>query len=130
MDAKRLARRFPRRPKACCSSATVLMTVFQPVTAYVRLRPWDRRGINTFQFFSLVGPKYTMAIIASYMCEEGDIPLRFTVPEGRRPGRVFNGLTDESYTESIRTHGDCIRLTVRTTEPDAVVLVVVEWVEK
>ena len=100
---------------------------FPPVTAYMRLRPWDRRGINTFQFFSLVGSKYTMAIIASYMGEEGDFPLRFTIPEGRRPVRAFNGLTEELYTESAQIDGDAVRLTVRATEPDAVIPVVVEW---
>jgi hypothetical protein len=100
---------------------------FPPVTAYQRLRPWDRRGINTFQFFSQVGPRYAMAIIASYMGEEGDIQVRFRIPQGKRPARIFNGLTGASCMEKGRIEGDSVRLTLRVTEPDAVIPAIVEW---
>ena len=100
---------------------------FPPVTAYQRLRPWDRRGINTFQFLPQVGPRYAMAVIASYLGEEGDLRIRFRIPEGKRPGRVFNGLTEELYDDRAKGDGDSVRLTVRATQPDAVIPVIVEW---
>ncbi len=100
---------------------------FPPETAYQRLRPWDRRGINTFQFLPQVGPRYAMAIIASYLGEEGAFPIRFRIPKGKRPVRVFNGLTEKSYLDEARIDGDSVRLTVHTTQPDAVIPVVVAW---
>jgi len=100
---------------------------FPPVTAYQRLRPWDRRGINTFQFLPQVGPRYTIAIIASYLGEEAEIPVRFRIPDGKRPARVFNGLTGESYMDMAQVDGDTIRLIVRVTYQDAVIPVIAEW---
>ncbi len=100
---------------------------FPPVTAYQRLRHWDRRGINTFQFLPQVGPRYAIAIVASYLGAEADVSLRFRIPRGKRPSRMFNGLTEESCMEDATVDSEFLRYRLRITHADGVVPVVVAW---
>ncbi len=110
-----------------CRPAGIEVEDFPPVTAYQRLRAWDRRGINTFQFFPQVGPRYAIAIVASYVGAEATVSIRFRIPEGKRPLRIFNGLTDESCMADASVDSESIRYRLRITHVDGVVPVVVEW---
>ncbi len=101
---------------------------FPPVTAYQRLRNWDRRGINTFQFLPQVGPRYAIAILASYVGAEATVPIRFRIPVGKRLSRIFNGLTDESYMAEASVDSVFVRYRLKISHADGVIPVVVEWV--
>ncbi len=101
---------------------------FPPVTAYQRLRNWDRRGINTFQFLPQAGPRYAISILASYVGAEATVPIRFRIPAGKRLSRIFNGLTDESYMAEASVDSESVRYRLRITHADGVIPVVVEWV--
>ena len=100
---------------------------FPPETAYQRLRPWDRRGINTFQFFPQVGPRYAIAIVASYLGAEAAVSIRFRIPAGKRLLRIFNGLTDESHLTDASIDSDSVRYRLRITHADGVIPIVAEW---
>lgn len=100
---------------------------FPPETAYQRLRPWDRRGMNTFQFFPQAGPRYAIAILASYLGAEATVSIRFRIPEGKRLSRIFNGLTEASCTADASVDSESVQYRLRITHADGVIPVVAEW---
>jgi len=72
----------------CGTLPCIRVLDWPPVVPMERIRPYDIRYINTYEFFPLLGKDFYLAVITSYFKEPAKFNLSADIPEGRTISEV------------------------------------------